>query len=282
MIKEDLMFRLSPAAFRIAGLVSLFFLAQQVSAADLAIVSDPPNALVLVNQTGQSCRTPCKLHFENWYFDQTGGNWVDSKRLMTLLTATVSLDGYSTKEIQLTDGPHVWVGEDLHIFRIPYFYVKADSLHVVLETANYLAAGIEQFNQHNYGAALQSFDKEIRKNPSNAEAYYYSYQTHSRIGDELEAVDMLRKAVALNPNQIEWQIVLADLYTKTGMAGDAAKLLEGAAALRESELAGVIYNLGTTYVALQRRDDAVKCVALLQTLDPASAARLRAVIDTTP
>ena len=47
--------------------------------------------------------TPCRFRFDAWYFDATGGEFVDSKRLTEPVVATVSKSGFQERTITLTE-----------------------------------------------------------------------------------------------------------------------------------------------------------------------------------
>ena len=265
--------------FALAALVSILFVAQALSAKDLLITSEPSNALISVKETGQSCRTPCKLQFDDEYFDESGGNWLDSSRLPTGLTATISLDGYETKEFRLTGGPLEWVGRDLKTFRIPYYYITSPTFNVLLSETNDLELGIQQLNHFDYGQALASFASAIRKNPRNADAYFNSYRTYLLLGRRADAAEMLRSATGIKPSEISWQLQLADLYNQMHRPGEAAEVLERLVKAEEAGFVSSIYSLGSTYAVLNRLDEAAKYLDILEKLDPKQAETLRELID---
>ena len=99
------------------------------SAESLKITSNPPGASVELNGALVGT-TPFEKSFPGGYFHRT--HTVIGQRLEHPLVARVSLAGYATREIQLTDGPMDWV--DLHGHNHgQYWLFKSDHFHVDLD-----------------------------------------------------------------------------------------------------------------------------------------------------
>jgi len=99
------------------------------SAESLKITSNPPGASVELNGALVGT-TPFEKSFPGGYFHRT--HTVIGQRLEHPLVARVSLPGYATREIQLTDGPMEWV--DLHGHNHgQYWLFKSDHFHADLD-----------------------------------------------------------------------------------------------------------------------------------------------------
>jgi S1-C subfamily serine protease len=122
--------------FVIASLL-LCFVAPS-SAESLKITSNPPGASVEIDGV-QVGTTPLEKSFPGGYFHRT--HTVLGQRLEHPLVARVSLTGYSTREIPLTDGPMDWV--DLHGHNHgQYWLFKSDHFHADLDPVASTFTGI--------------------------------------------------------------------------------------------------------------------------------------------
>jgi len=119
-----------PSLNRLSVIVSLLlcFVAPS-SAESLKITSNPPGASVELNGA-LAGTTPFEKSFPGGYFRRT--HTVIGQRLEHPLVARVSLTGYATREIQLTDGPMEWI--DLHGHNHgQYWLFKSDHFHADLD-----------------------------------------------------------------------------------------------------------------------------------------------------
>jgi len=64
-------------------------------------------------------------------------------------------------------------------------------------------------------AALQAFQQVILVNPDESDAYYEMSQIYLRLGERTRALDALRKAVQLSPEDADYKKALAELKGKT-------------------------------------------------------------------
>ncbi len=104
-------------------------LSARISAESLKITSNPPGASVEIDGVLVGT-TPIEKSFPGGYFHRT--HTVLGQRLEHPLVARVSLPGYSTREITLTDGPIDWV--DLHGHNHgQYWLFKSDHFHADLD-----------------------------------------------------------------------------------------------------------------------------------------------------
>ena len=94
----------------------------------LRITSEPPGATVEVE--GKTGTTPFETDFPGGYFRPP--LTLLSKRLSHPMTARITLDGYVTKEIILTETQKEWVSSNGHK-RFPYYLFRSLSFHVHLD-----------------------------------------------------------------------------------------------------------------------------------------------------
>ncbi|HVM75189.1 MAG TPA: trypsin-like peptidase domain-containing protein [Candidatus Saccharimonadales bacterium] len=96
----------------------------------LKITSNPPGATVELDGVPAGT-TPLEKEFPGGYFHRTHTAW--GQRLEHPLVARVSLPGFATREIALTEGPMDWI--DLHgRHHGQYWLFKSDHFHVDLDT----------------------------------------------------------------------------------------------------------------------------------------------------
>lgn len=117
---------------RVRALVSTLWLlvlcGQPAWADKLHIVSDPPGATVEVE--GKTGTTPFETDFPGGYFRPPLSLF--SARLSHPMTARITLEGYTSKEITLTEGPKEWISSNGHK-RYPYYLFRSLTFHVKLE-----------------------------------------------------------------------------------------------------------------------------------------------------
>jgi serine protease Do len=122
------MFDLSP--FRACGIALLLFCFGPSGFAEtLKITSTPPGATVELDGVILGA-TPFEKEFPGGYFHRT--HTVVGQRLEHPMVARLSLPGYATREIALTDGPMNWV--DIHGRNHgEYWLFKSDNFHTELD-----------------------------------------------------------------------------------------------------------------------------------------------------
>ena len=112
------------AVFSVAGLPLFSF------AESLKITSNPSGAVVELDGV-RAGTTPFEKQFPGGYFHRT--HTVLGQRLEHPMVARVSLPGYATREIALTEGPMEWI--DLHGHHHgQYWLFKSDHFHAELDT----------------------------------------------------------------------------------------------------------------------------------------------------
>jgi S1-C subfamily serine protease len=133
-----------------ASLVSVFilFTALAARAEKLAITSTPPGAAVEIDGVKLGV-TPFTKEYLGGYFHRT--KTVFGARLGHPLVARLSLAGYSTKEVVLTEGPMEWIGlkgakhGDYWLFKSSRFTVTLDSITATF-TGSVTASGLSAEN----------------------------------------------------------------------------------------------------------------------------------------
>jgi hypothetical protein len=99
------------------------------AAEKLSITSNPPGATVTIDGVAEGI-TPFEKDFPGGYFHRTHTSL--GSRLQHAMVMRISLTGYATKEMTMTDGPMNWVGLNGHSHG-EYFLFKTDHFHVNLE-----------------------------------------------------------------------------------------------------------------------------------------------------
>jgi S1-C subfamily serine protease len=115
-------------------LLALLFVVSLLSpvpatAEKLHITSNPPGAIVSIDGVAEGV-TPFDKDFPGGYFHRTHTSL--GSRLEHSMVARVSLSGYATKELTMTEGPMNWVGLNGHNHG-EYFLFKTDHFHVNLD-----------------------------------------------------------------------------------------------------------------------------------------------------
>ena len=83
----------------------------RISKNEILILTNPGGAsvrLVSGHSYPQCTATPCKWAFDSAFFERSGGNFVDSKRLIRQVVAQITKEGYKSESIVLTSGPRTW------------------------------------------------------------------------------------------------------------------------------------------------------------------------------
>jgi hypothetical protein len=132
------------------------------SAQSLKITSNPPGATVELDGVPVGS-TPLEKNFPGGYFHRT--KTALGQRLEHPMVARVSLPGYVTHEIALTEGPMDWI--DLHgRHHGQYWLFKSDHFHVDLETIAGTFTGAVSATTTPQPAALQpelSLEELVRR-----------------------------------------------------------------------------------------------------------------------
>jgi tetratricopeptide (TPR) repeat protein len=166
----------------------------------VVIRSDPSGAQLVITEISYQCTTPCDVPFPKEFFDPSGGDWLDSKRLGTSLTAVISMEGYVPQRIELTEGPRTWIAKDRVTFRKTYYFIKNTDFSVRLGRApNALA----------HDAPVIAIPQ-----PKSATDYFKGYEKYKQLGQTQQELESLERATELQPNEAEWQYALGNLELK--------------------------------------------------------------------
>lgn len=76
--------------------------------------------------------TPFEKDYPGGYFHRT--KTVIGARLEHPMVARISLTGFATKEILLTQGPMEWISALKHANHGPYWLIKTTQFHVILDS----------------------------------------------------------------------------------------------------------------------------------------------------
>lgn len=162
------------------------------------------------------------------------------------------------------------------VFRISAILVLVISLVMTTGGCRWAASGqntvgARLYQQGQYSAALEQFQKVIATDPDNADGYYNLAATNHRLGVEQKDQKMLNQAEALynqcldhSPNHIECHRGLAVLLIDTGRPDRAFALMKNWANQNPDfsepriELARLYEEANNTDLALQYLEDAVQ------------------------
>jgi len=114
--------------FSIGAILLLLVFPARGLADKLQFTSTPAGATVELDGMAIGV-TPCEKEFPGGYFHKTRTSY--GARLEHPLVARISLDGYATKELTLTEGPQNWISLNGRN-RGEYWLLKADHFHVNL------------------------------------------------------------------------------------------------------------------------------------------------------
>lgn len=117
----------------------LFALVTSLAKRDIVIVSNPGDATLVVQGEAEDrvcSKSPCKFHFDDAFFNASGGNFIDSKRLLHPLVAKVSREGYFPIEVTLTKGPKTFrASVPGRKITQDYYYLSQTRFEVTLKPA---------------------------------------------------------------------------------------------------------------------------------------------------
>ena len=119
------------------ALLCLLLSASPAAAEKLHITSDPPGATVEINGVPAGT-TPLDKDFPGGYFHRTRTTL--GARLQHALIVRVTLKGYATKEMLVTEGPMTWIALNGRNHG-DYFLIKSDRFHLSLEPISQVFTG---------------------------------------------------------------------------------------------------------------------------------------------
>jgi len=133
--------RIISSALRAAAYVAaLLLLPAALPAGTLKISSTPPGATVEIDGVVVGT-TPCELKYPGGYFHRT--TTIFGSQLQHPLRARVSLKGFLTKEVLLTDGPMERVNSNGKVHQ-QYYLFKTDHFDFTLEKVEQVLSGAPQ------------------------------------------------------------------------------------------------------------------------------------------
>jgi len=108
-------------------------LASRASAETLTITSTPAGAMLEINGL-RAGTTPYKTDYPGGYFHKT--HTAFGSRLEHAMVLKVSMDGYLSQQVTLTEGPFEWVAVTGR-HRGNYFLLKSNEFHIKLDPISY-------------------------------------------------------------------------------------------------------------------------------------------------
>lgn len=105
--------------------------------------------------------------------------------------------------------------------------------------------GLKSKLGRNYLDALKAFEQVVIRYPNWGEAHYQLGDTLFRLGETDQAVAALRKCLNREPNNLDAQLLLANLYFKKGQKNASLKLLDDISQKHQ----GTVYSLSARSVA---------------------------------
>ena len=127
----------SVSGARFSAALLLLVCSARAGADALKITSKPPGATVEINGVTEGT-TPFEKDYPGGYFHKTKTSM--GSRLGYKMVARISLAGYATKEIQMTDGPMNWISLNGRNFG-EYWRLKSDHFHVDLQPIGQVFTG---------------------------------------------------------------------------------------------------------------------------------------------
>lgn len=143
-------------------LLSLLLCSARARAEKLRITSTPPGATVEINGVNMGT-TPLEKEYPGGYFHRTRTSF--GARLEHPMVARISLAGYTTKELTLTEGPMNWVSLNGRSHG-DYWLLKSDHFQVELQPISEIFTGAVTADISGTSAALRpalSFEEVVRQ-----------------------------------------------------------------------------------------------------------------------
>lgn len=131
--------------------------------------------------------------------------------------------------------------------------------------------GVVQSAGSNYVAALASFERVVRMQPSDVSARTYRARILARLDRRTEAIHEYRRLIQANPARWEAHLELAELYAVAGEASEAIPEYQAAVQLNPRQ-PDIRINLGITLAQQNRLDEALEQFQAVLALMPTNAA----------
>ncbi|MBN1471324.1 MAG: tetratricopeptide repeat protein [Syntrophaceae bacterium] len=109
--------------------------------------------------------------------------------------------------------------------------VEGNSVIEGRDDFDWLKTGYEAFDDKKWDEALNAFDKAIKINPQNMEAYFYRGNIYDELGDYKKAIVNYNRAIKLNPIYIDAYLYRGFAYNNLGQLKKAMADIKKAAKL---------------------------------------------------
>jgi len=156
--------RVSGLAIVAGGSVLLSVLSLGTHAATLSINSKPSGATVEINGL-ISGKTPYTARFPGGYFHKT--HTVFGARLEYPMVARISMEGYASQQITLTEGPFAWRSFNGHS-EGNYWLIKTNHFEVILESLAKIFTGVPEVRNAKADVSEPSVELPIQEIASHA------------------------------------------------------------------------------------------------------------------
>ncbi|MCL6583010.1 MAG: sulfatase-like hydrolase/transferase [bacterium] len=131
----------------------------------------------------------------------------------------------------------------------------------------YFNQGANYLSQQKYAEAIKEFEKVIKEDPQNIDAFTCLGAVYQAMGKSDKAIESYRQAVALGPDHLDNLVQLATLSLSAGQAEEAKSALERA--LRLNPKSREVYlNLGIYYIGKGNWTEAKANLEKCLELDP--------------
>jgi len=129
----------------------------------------------------------------------------------------------------------------------------------------------------NFSKAAEHYQIAIQTHPT-APNYFALGLAHARSGSFLQAEELFRKSIDLNPDFAQAYFNMAVIFAKTGRPAETVKALKQAIRINP-DYTEAHYHLGLAYLAIHDAKGVKEEYAILSRLDPHVAERLRSLIE---
>jgi tetratricopeptide (TPR) repeat protein len=132
--------------------------------------------------------------------------------------------------------------------------------------------------RQNLLGSLDAFQQAIRLKPDFVRAHYYEGIMYAKVRRPDDAINSYKETIRLKPDFAEAHAKLCFVYNNSGRHEEAVEACKQAIRLKP-DYARAHYLLGTAYVALDRRGDALKEHETLKGLDEVLAGKLLRTVE---
>src|SRR5260370_10948779 len=133
--------------------------------------------------------------------------------------------------------------------------------------------GVKLYEAARFAEAADAFKRSIKRDHSNAEAYYYLANSYFRMYRDRDAVKAYKQAIEFNPNYFLPYNNLGTAYHRLGDFKQALNSYEKALQIKP-DYPEAIFGLGVVYLELKDKDAALKQHQRLAVIDIERADKL--------